>query len=660
LRFLEPPGETAPSPRLIWSRLALPAAKLAAAGFSVTLFVQLCLLRPATRIEFVLHNTLGKVPRLRLLVSLGVAMFTPLVLALPLLARRPRDTRRFEEAAALVAPASLLFLLVPLTSLIFSENQLGYLLTLTAFVLIAEPLLRRSIEAGHWWRRRLFLPGQVDRARWWSRPWVPFCVVTAAALAYGVINSHYTIVTHHRLGTTAFDLGIYDNLMFNAMHGHLFRSPVLFGPAGGNYLAGHAEFVMLLFVPLYAIHPGPETLLVIQSFVLGLAAIPLYLFAKTLLPRGVSALVALAYLFFAPLHGPNYYDFHWLPLAMFFHFWLYYAIARRKTWLVVAMVLVLFSVREDVAVGTAVLGMFLLFTRVRPRLGFALVVTSILWFAIDRFVIMPLAGQWWFQNIYNGLFADGEATYGSVMKTILTNPIFFFSTLLQEAKLQYSLHMLAPLVFLPVRRLSTALFILPGFFFTLMTTNYAPVLQPSFQYTTHWIPYLFLGVVIGLHLLEKRAGIIGRQAALATLIVAVLCQSYCFGALLQHERFIGGFSQISFTMTPVEKQRYADLRELTKLIPPYASVAATEQEVPHVSTRAVIYTLRSTTAPVDYVLVGRSHLGGAQASLNATFATGSYGLVGAKGDELFLFRRGPVSPGTDEAKMKLGVPVTAH
>jgi uncharacterized membrane protein len=646
-----PAASPVPAPRLVWSRLALPAIALGAVGFSVTLFIQLWLLRKATRVEFILHNTLGKAPRGRLLVSLGAALLLPVVLAIPLLARRPRDGRRFEAAAALLAPLSLLFLLLPLTSLSFADNPLAYLLLLSVFVLAAEPLIRRSLAAFQWWRRsrpRAVVPAPP------TRPWLPLAVVTLAALVYGAINSHYTILTHNRLGTAAFDLGIYDNLMFNALHGHPFRSPVLFGPAGGNYIAGHAEFAMLLFVPLYAIHPGPQTMLILQSFVFGLSAVPLYLFAKELLPRGISVVVALCYLMFAPLHGPNYYDFHWLPFAMFFDFWLYYAIARRKTWLVVVTVIVLFAIREDVALGTAVLGVFLLVTQVRPRLGLILTLCSIAWFVADRFIIMPLAGEWWFQNVYNGLFADGEATFASVIKTLLTNPIYFFTTLLEQAKLQYALHMLAPLVFLPVRRLSTALFILPGFFFTLMTTNYPPVLSTAFQYTTHWIPYMFLGVVIGLHLLRARSGAFAMQSAVATMVIAVLCQSYCFGALLQHDRFIGGFSQISFSMTPAEQRRSADLDELVRLIPPTASVASPDQLTPHVSTRAVVYTLRVSPGPVDYLLLMQP-LGAALGSVNAAFAGAPYGLVAQKNDELFLFKRGPATPATDLAKAKLGI-----
>src|SRR5205823_9533796 len=114
------------------------------------------------------------------------------------------------------------------------------------------------------------------------------------------------------------------------------------------------------------------------------------------------------------------------------------------------------------------LGLFLLLTRTRPRAGLILAVVSAIWFGIDRFIIMPLAGTWYFPNLYAGLFSEGESSFGSVIKTILTNPLFFVTSLMTEVKLIYVLHMVVPVVFLPLRRLSFVLLSFPAVFFTLM------------------------------------------------------------------------------------------------------------------------------------------------------------------------------------------------
>jgi hypothetical protein len=94
------------------------------------------------------------------------------------------------------------------------------------------------------------------------------------------------------------------------------------------------------------------------------------------------------------------------------------------------------------------------------------------------------------------------------------------------------------------------------------------------------------------------------------------------------------------------------------MIPQSASVAATEQECAHISTRKVAYALRSAPGPVDYLLVGRSHVGDlSRQALNQALADPKeYGLVASRGDELFLFKRGYHSSETASARAKVGVP----
>jgi uncharacterized membrane protein len=657
--------------RAAWSRLLMPALILALAGMSVVVLARLVEAPGDVRDRLLSQNVFG--PRLRreFLVSLLAGAVAPLVvLVVTMVARRRRSeatVQAIERVGEVLAPLMLACFLPALFSVKFSHaSPLMYLLVLGIFGLLCQPLLRRSVGALAGGREPVLVTALAARLRGLRRPsprvlW--FGLVVLAAAGYAAYFAFFTIRSHHRLGTTAFDLGIYDNLMFNAIHGHPFRATVLFGPAGGNNLASHAEFGVIWFIPFYALRPGPETMLIAQAIVLGFAAVPLYLFAATQLARPMAAAVALAYLCFPPLHGPNFYDFHWLTLTPFFHFWLFWAIATRRRWLTVAMIIMLYSLREDVAVDLVGLGLFLLLTRIRPRLGLVLAVVSGIWFGIDRFVIMPLAGSWYFQNLYSGLFADGVATFGSVIKTILTNPLFFITTLMTQVKLEYVLHMLAPLAFLPLRRLPLVLLLLPAIFFTIMTTGYSPTTMISFQYTNHWTPFLFLAAVLALVAVARQPnGGSARLAALGTLVIVMAADSYTYGAIFQREAFVGGFNRIEFKISPAEQRRYADLQALVAMIPPAASVAATENETPHISTRKNAYPLRVAPGPVDYLLIGRSHVGDlSRASLNAALANHEeYGLLAQRGDELFLFKRGHFSPATAAAtaaaRRTLGVP----
>jgi hypothetical protein len=271
------------------------------------------------------------------------------------------------------------------------------------------------------------------------------------------------------------------------------------------------------------------------------------------------------------------------------------------------------------------------------------------WFVLVKFVIMPWAGPWWFADIYKELVPKGEHGYGSVVKTILINPNYFLKTLLHESKFAFALHLLAPLGLLAVRHPSLAVLMLPGFIVTLMTTGYAPTTSITFQYTTHWIPFLFGSVVIALALRAARKGRAAQSASIAALCFGVLCHSYVFGAIFQHNTFVGGFSRVNFDMTPSDRARYADLREVTAKIPPDASVAAGELEVAHVSTRKDAYTLRDSAHEAEFLLLSRNRLDEhTRNNVRAAFQKANYGLFAHKGD-FYLLRKGHESPETEAA-----------
>jgi uncharacterized membrane protein len=274
---------------------------------------------------------------------------------------------------------------------------------------------------------------------------------------------------------------------------------------------------------------------------------------------------------------------------------------------------------------------------------------------IDKFIIMPSMGSWFFAALYKDLIPPGEDGYGPVVQTILVNPTYFLSTLLKEEKVVYFLHLFAPLAFLPLRRPLLALLAIPGFFFTLMTTGYGPTLSIAFQYTTHWIPYLFAASVIALKLLGQEHGSVRRQGALCAMLLALVAHSVAFGAVFQHETFEGGFQRIDFTETAKDKHLYAGFMRLAALIPQSASVAATEAEIPHVAARINAYTLKGHHGDADYLLI-RRHGVMEQRVVQEAFDRNDYGLVAQFEDTFYLFKKGQKSSReTRRALSQLGI-----
>jgi uncharacterized membrane protein len=651
---------------LDWSQLALAVGTLVAVCASLYLAVRLFTLPQAELDAFLSGNTLDAALRKRVLLQLFAAMALPLVASAVIIGRFRADGLHWLTVAADRLAPLLVACFVP-TLLNFRQwysQPLPYLVLLAGVVLLLERLLWRAFGGSTEFAgaprganprfefRPALGPGSLPPPSAAAR-YLPLAAVVIAALGYAVHASYYTIMRHQLLGTAGFDLGIFDNLMFNALHGRPFKSTVAI--PDGSYLSNHAEYGMFLFAPLYALRPGADTLLILQSTFMGFAAIPLYFFACTQLPRPLSAAIACVYVFFAPMQGANYYDFHWMPQSMLFFFWMFYAIATGKRLAIALLTIVICSIREDAAFGLIATGIFLVITGFRPLLGVVLTGVSVAWFVLVKFVIMPWAGPWWFADIYKDLVAAGESGYGSVVKTILVNPNYFIRQLLNETKATYTLHLLAPLAFLSVRHPALWVLMLPGFAVTLMTTGYAPTTSITFQYTTHWVPFLFAAAVIALRLRGERLGPAAARASVVALCFGVLCHSYVFGSIFQHKTFTGGFSRVQFEMSKAERQRYKDLLEVAAKIPKTASVAATELEIPHVSTRLDAYTLKVTAGDADYLLLARSHLDDdAKRRIREASVDAEYGLVVQKND-FYLLKRNHTSPGTPAALAALGM-----
>jgi uncharacterized membrane protein len=639
-----------------WSRLALAVARLAVCA--ATIGWSSALGKGATS-SLLLQNV--QLPQDRSLVLASMAAGVGLALLMTVVAliwkRWPAVAWVERWGIALAPIAVLAFLPTLLVPSVWFRTPLPMLAMLAGLVLLLERALRawlREFSPGFAALNslpRFKLPVRVRR-------FAPIAIVVLSAAAFSAFVFYYSRQQHQRLNTAAYDLGIYDNLMFTAMSGEPFRSTVLLGPDGPSYLVGHAEFAMVLFTPIYWLWPRAETLLALQAVAIGFAAVPLYLFARTQLTRGTAVVLALSYLLYAPLHGSCFYDFHWLPITLIFQFSLYFAIARRRTWLFVACYLVLTLIREDVSVGLTVLGAFLLLSGNRPKLGLAMMFFSATSFVAIRFGVMLWAGSFVFPNLlYGQLVAPGESGFGSVVRTLVTNPAYVLNTVLEPKKLNYFLHLLAPLAFLPLRRPLLVLLICGGTLFTFLTTAYDPTVSINFQYPVHWIPYLFAAVILMLGELSKRLdGTIRRRAALGALLFGVTTHSYVFGAVLQHETFVGGFLPVPYQITPQEKATYAALRRIIAKIPPQASVAATDMEVPHVSNRFSVFTLRSHHGDADYLLVNKSAVTSeARTLLKDALAHNDYGLV-ADDAPFYLFKRELVdAPGTDEALRALGL-----
>jgi len=555
-------------------------------------------------------------------------------------------TARLYHAARRLAPLYL----VGFLSLLFrceswKGHDLPFLTLVVLFGLAAWSAVTASLLAGPFaWEERLWSRLRRSRDSFTLAlprlsPSLPFLLVLVGVIYYVSYFGYYTYCFYYSL-RSGYDLGIYDSLLWNMLHGgSFFKTPPWEGP-GRSHFGNHAEFIAYLCLPFYAIRQNAGTLMLIQSAILGSAAIPLYKLARRHIDRWPACILALTYLLYPALHGENLFEFHFLPFGPFLLWWAWYFLdARRDRWGTVFVILTL-ACREDVSSWVAVLGVYFLLTGRRPRAGLLLAAVGALYCFTLKFIAMPhVGGGESFTMIYKDLIPQGGKGFGSVVMTVLANPAFTMSSLAEMDKLIYMLQILVPLAFIPFRRPIWLVLAIPGFFFTVLSTHYGALVSINFQYSAHWIAFFFPGVALGLAWMEKQAATTGepglaaikRRAALVTMIAMTLPLSYQFGAIFQQTNSWGGPIKYTFGVDAEGRRRHQAAERLVRHLPPRAKVSGSGFTTPFVSNRPDAYNMTiSNEADADYLIFpseSGDFIGNERETLTRVLRDGEFGVV---------------------------------
>lgn len=595
--------------------------------------------------RFIIENDVAADARMLLIRSMGMGGVVGAALAVAgtvWLRRRGGDARVVERWLWLASPLAVLPALpVVFRWKVWKDRHPQLLPAVLVTALLLEVLVHRSLREA---------PSRAQAAWAWLRARLrfrplrhaPLATVVAAAAGYGAFTGFYTVRWHHKLQTHMFDLGINTHLLYASLHGKHMWSTLVFPNEPEKYIANHAKFGQYMLAPIFAVFPRAEVLLLAQCVLLGLGAIPLFLFARKRLPPWISAMVALAWLCWYPMHAANFYEVNYITMgATLVLATVWAADAGKWIWFGFLFFWTLVA-REDMPIGLAVAGTVFWLSGRRPKLGLFMAVVSTAWFGLMRFYWMEQAGEWWFPNMYKALWPPGETGFRSVLKTLATNPYFVFDRIFERDKGWYLMHLLVPLAFVPARRWWAWAAFVPGTILTLLATDYRPLTMFTFQYVMHWGPYVFLAAVLVLAAMAREQGPARMRAGVAALGFASVAMTYNLGVFPRRtETFKGGYFPIGFEYTQEERTRYAQLHELIAMLPPDASVAATENSGPHLVSRLYAYTMRNGPQTAEWIVASSRELGleKTKPKLKEAVTSGKFGVVARRGD-FALLRRG--------------------
>jgi len=417
----------------------------------------------------------------------------------------------------------------------------------------------------------------------------------AAIIIYIVIFGVVTSLRHYNFQTQAWDLGIFDQVVWNIAHGNGMSTTLEFVQ---NHFAVHMSPILFLLAPGYLIFPSPYFLLILQTLALALGAWPLYLLTK-------SRFVAITYLLYPSLHWVNWFDFH--PIAFLVPAFLAaFYFAEKRRWGLMSLFLILAaSAQEDAVLVIAFFGIYLIFrTSDVPRtsdvqkIGFLILFFSAAYFLISTKFIMPYFGGGLLRIDRYVQLGD---SFPEILKNLFIHPFLFINTIFQWQKFVYLFWLFLPVAFLPLLAPREWILLLPGLAQNLLT-NYAPQFAGIYQYDSALIAGIFIAAAYGL---KKAIGLFAGFAV-ATPIAGLIITAF-LAFLIRSP-----ISPFNFPAELFKKSARAEaFQKMIERVPENASVVAHTQIVPHLSLREKIYMLgyEPTLEPDILLIDGSDYFG---------------------------------------------------
>lgn len=423
---------------------------------------------------------------------------------------------------------------------------------------------------------------------------IPVWVWIAVALYATVFISTCAIQYHYFL-YTGYDLGIYNQVLWNTVHGHAYT--YTFAPY--SYLVDHREWLLMSIVPVYAIFQHPFTLLVIQTMVLAGAAIPLYWLSRVLfaqLPERSrthwSILLVSVYLLNPVIQSMNLFEFHGIIFCIPLSFILWLCVLREHRIGVICSLIALLLVREDAAFMTAGIGLLLiLLPQTRKQfvwIGVGTIIISIVWFLLMMAIGAVASPEHTTKFFY---FYDylGE-TPRQAIQYIVSHPVHTLNVMIGNDHGLVLFSLFSCVAFLPLLR---PLYLLPAAgplaLYLLIDRSLFGALIKS-HYSALIIPWLLIALIYALQALLEKRNTMHAQLIGITLVAWVSVHSvllgpwWRFGAEVEHAAHA---NRNSYTQTLASIQ-------------PNERVMTTAGLYPQLSNRAQLY-------PVLHLLNGTEH-----------------------------------------------------
>ncbi len=363
-----------------------------------------------------------------------------------------------------------------------------------------------------------------------------------AAVAFG----GYTLWALTRLRTfdaTGYDLGIFEQAVKSYAHGHWPTSDLL--GLGAPTLGDHFHPILAVLAPFYLLWPSPAVLLVAQSALFAISAVPVTRSAIRILGTHRGMLVGVGYTLSWGLLSAVNFDFHEVafavPMLAFAAERLLLERWREAVWFALPIVLV----KEDLPMTLAAVGIVLVL-KGQKRLGWTVAAFGVATTALLVFVVLPALNP-------AGAYAhsSGFAPFGGVM-----------------LKLGLLFALFAPTAFAALRS-PLALLLIPTLLWRLVSAD-AKYWTVGFHYSAVLMPIVVIAALDGLRRCPPRWRTLIPACALVAGVASL------------------AFQTAHLTAGTWTAEQRAGIDEVLAKIPDGATVAASNLLAPRLTGRCTV------------------------------------------------------------------------
>ena len=451
---------------------------------------------------------------------------------------------------------------------------------------------------------------------------IPDLIILMIIIIYSIVFSYYTITRHYSFRSNAWDLGILVQSIASTVKGRFFTNNVeLYYSPNGSYFGIHFAPVLFLIVPFFYIVQTVETILVLQSIVLALGAIPVYFIALYTFKDKPSALfLSASYLLNPLLQGINWYDFHTQAFFPLFILSATYFLKRGKPVAYIFFITLTLSTLEQATYFVISYIPYCLYIKMREikyskkidyirenlqkfLLPLTTLIIVIIWYMLSskiKHIINP--------NPPHEIKATSGFKYLDISDPIeipskaISNPELALKAFQYEIfkKIFYILITFAPTCFLA---LISPIASLPAFLWLFLASlsNWGPYYSLGFQYTAFTLPFIYIATIDSIQTIylkgfneNQSKGTIRKISAIILMIGVILSMFLSPLSPIHKVRDYEYFRDYGISIPSTMNEQ---VRKIISELPKESSILTTSTIFPHLSTNLNAYTIPPINHP---------------------------------------------------------------